>query len=84
MDVVCMNPDQVGWESWLFEMKKVFEAVSYSETRRVPLAQYFLVKEAATWWQAVKPQGHVAYGNEFKNLIETEFCPWPVLIEEGL
>ncbi|KAL6507555.1 hypothetical protein OROGR_023750 [Orobanche gracilis] len=87
-DVIRMRPPQFdgisdpsGWEGWLFEIEKVFEAEDCAEERKVPLAQYFLTKEVATWWQTVKPHDRATSWEEFHELMEAKYCPW--LVKEG-
>lgn len=65
-----------SWENWIFKLDIVFDAVGCLEARRVPIAQYFLPKEAIIWWQAVKPQDHAASWDESKNLMGVEFCQY--------
>ncbi|KAL6505288.1 hypothetical protein OROGR_025105 [Orobanche gracilis] len=84
-EVVRMNPphfagaaDALGWEDWIFQLGKIFEMVDCPEDRKVPVAQYFLDRDAANWWEVVKPRDRVATWTEFQNFMRDEFCPEPI------
>ncbi|KAL6553759.1 hypothetical protein OROMI_019432 [Orobanche minor] len=85
-EVVRMNPprfagaaDALGWEDWLFQLGKIFEVVDCPEDRKVPVAQYLLDRDAANWWEVVKPRDRAATWAEFQKFMRDEFCPEPIM-----
>ncbi|KAL6493368.1 hypothetical protein OROGR_032502 [Orobanche gracilis] len=64
---------------WLiFQLGKIFEIFDCPEERKVLVAHYLLDKDAAHWWEAVKPRDRVVTWAEFQGFMRDEFCPEPI------
>ncbi|XP_028078734.1 uncharacterized protein LOC114280555 [Camellia sinensis] len=62
-------------ETWLLEMKKLFEVFLCSETQKVLLATYTLKDEARIWWLLVRNNDENMTWAQFNTIFHDKYFP---------